>query len=273
MDIDHIKSLQNNNPQNSSDVDMLKSIILKQEKVKTDNSEIRKTYEKINSSWEKTRDDLLKNKTNTPYKHIIPQKDEKHVHGFDYTQIIDRQEQLTIHKVTEKDRDAKKLENSFGILNEKRNCLDKDNRVIYSEDKKLEHKKKFDYEHVYVYKMVHDPKGHGELKGERISLYEKEQREREKGKEMRDAILLSLQEDDKSVDVMLNSLLNKEQPVAQESPDNKEHSRDSLENNKNPSSNIDNELHSLLSNFNLDGQKNQQSNKSIDDLLKDAGII
>ena len=46
--------------------------------------------------------------------------------------------------------------------------------------KKLEHKKKFDYNHVYKHRMRYNPSDHNKLKKDKIEHYKQEQQEQEK---------------------------------------------------------------------------------------------
>jgi hypothetical protein len=207
QEIDQIKKLQQpkgiNKRKGNEQDDMVRDMIIRPVKIKENNQNVKQNYDFISSTWEQARDTWWTKKTNQPYKNIIPQKDEKHTHGFDYKQIINPKEEykLIIHTVTQNDKVG--ADNRLDELKTTIESQDSENKVIYSQDKYLKHKKDFDYEHVYYYKVKCDSKGHVELKEERLVYHEQKQKEKEEGKKKLDTILESLQNDDLLNDVTI----------------------------------------------------------------------
>ena len=68
----------------------------------------------------------------------------------------------------------------------------KDIKDTYSLDKKTEHKKEFDYQHKYKYRVKLDTNDEDDLRTDRIEFYKKEQNKIEDNKKKIDDILLNL---------------------------------------------------------------------------------
>ena len=52
----------------------------------------------------------------------------------------------------------------------------------------MQHKKNFDYNQVYKYRLKHDPKNHESLKKDKIKYYKEQQKKQEEGKKKLDLL-------------------------------------------------------------------------------------
>jgi hypothetical protein len=154
-------------------------------KVKENNNEVLKKYNnlKIIKDNEKKNKQLLDSSglemkiNNLPYKQII--NDDKHKN--DYKKNYNKNTftyDIIVHKVTDKDKDITTFEKELKLKKQKikshNNILEK----IYTDEKKEEHYKKFEYRKTYVYKdFTETSTDHNELKQENIKNYEKQQKE------------------------------------------------------------------------------------------------
>ncbi len=64
--------------------------------------------------------------------------------------------------------------------------------MIYSTSHELEHKKKFEYNNKYKYRIKYDPSDHNKLKKDKISYYKREQKKMDNDREKTDAIIEDL---------------------------------------------------------------------------------
>lgn len=118
-------------------------------------------------------------RTNEAYKTII--KDPR----FLKTQYKSTKD-LIVHRVTDKDKEG--VTEEYTDLSKKLETHNKELKVIYSTTKEAEHKKKFEYNHVYKFRMHYNPKDHDNLKNDKIKYYKEQQRKEEDGKEKMDGI-------------------------------------------------------------------------------------
>jgi len=125
---------------------------------------------------------LWKERTNTPYKTIIKNDD--------YKKDIKANTDLIVHKITLRDKLG--VEDEYVSLKGKIETHNDELKVIYSTSKENEHKKKFDYQHVYKYRVKFDPKDHTELKDDKIKLFKQQQKKMEDNKQKYDNIIESL---------------------------------------------------------------------------------
>lgn len=116
-----------------------------------------------------------KKRTNEPYKNILKNENYKK----DYKDA----KELIVHRVTKEDHDGKKAEENFESYANNREKHNNELKVIYSTSKQNEHKKEFDYKHVYKYRIPHDSKDHEKLKQDKIRYYKEQQKNEEAGKE------------------------------------------------------------------------------------------
>lgn len=179
----------------SMDKEKIKESIIKPIKIernKQDKIEVeRKWKEAENAYYDKTGKktdygseikQYWSKRTNQPYKNILKNED--------YTKQIKSDKDLIIHRVTNKDKEG--VEEGFVDLQNKIEKHDDELKVIYSTSKQNEHKKKFEYNHVYKYRVQHDAKDHTDLKEDRITYYKKQQKKEEAGKKKLDVLLDTL---------------------------------------------------------------------------------
>jgi hypothetical protein len=124
-------------------------------------------------------------RTNQPYKNIMKNED--------YTKKFKNTNDLIVHRVTDKDKEG--VEEEFVDLQHKLEKHDDQLKVIYSTSKQNEHKKKFEYNHVYKYRVKHNAKDHSNLKEDKIAYYKKQQKKEEVGKKKLDILLDTLVSD------------------------------------------------------------------------------
>jgi hypothetical protein len=198
-EIELVKKLQKQVRNKEIDeVEMLRQLVIMPIKIEKKNEDVEPRYDFVKGTWEHERAAAWAKKTNQPYKIIIPQKkDESDKIGFDYKQKIieGEKEKLTIHKVTELDKNRKKWDKEHRLKKRDHKELNKENKLTYSLDNYTKHKKNFDYEHIYTFKIKHIAKSHDDLKFDRIKYHEEKQKEREKGRLLKDKILESLDDD------------------------------------------------------------------------------
>lgn len=179
--------------QNLMDKDKLKEIIVRPEKLEKMNQNVfNKNVENAEKDYRPKLEEYWGKKTNVPYK-CITKFDEK-------TLKIKDDKDLIIHRVTSKDRDAKEINEKF---EQKQDIFEKQNgelKVIYSTSKKGEHKKKFDYTHIYQYRKPKtdatcdsdDDQNHDNLKQDRLNYYKEQQKKQEKNKKIFDSAAKTL---------------------------------------------------------------------------------
>ena len=97
---------------------------------------------------------------------------------------------LVIHKITSKDKLG--IEKKLIEYNKKVKKDNEDLKIEYSVSKISEHKKQFEYNHVYKFRIPYNPKDHGDLKQDKIKYYEEQQRKLEEDKQKVDQIIESL---------------------------------------------------------------------------------
>ena len=126
---------------------------------------------------------LLIIRTNQPYKNIIKNEDVT-------KKNFKSKDDLIVHKVTIKDKEG--VDDSYNKFKQNLETHNDELQTIYSTDKRNEHKKKFEYNHVYKYRIQYDPKDHDKLKQDRIKYYKDRQKKEEEGKRTVDNILETL---------------------------------------------------------------------------------
>jgi hypothetical protein len=144
--------------------------IIKPEKINVDRTETRKIESKLREAEGNLKAENNKTKvggqlaqywkkrTNQPYKNIM--KDEN------YDREFKKQDDLVVHKVTEKDKDVAKLEAENSAKKHELELQTKNlKEKVYSAAMKSEHKKNFEYEHVFKYRRLKENKaGHSDMK-------------------------------------------------------------------------------------------------------------
>jgi hypothetical protein len=165
--------------------DELKNLIIKPQKIEKPNINIKSLVDNRDNVNKKDLEDSIKKRVNQPYKGII--KD------FDYSKIKEKcKEDLIVHKVTDIDRDEKIFDENMGKFKNEIADQNKNIKDTYSLDKKTAHKKEFDYQHKYKYRVKIDSTDNDELRVDRIEFYKKEQNKIEENKKKIDDILLNL---------------------------------------------------------------------------------
>lgn len=174
-----------NNIDNMYNQDELKNLIIKPQKIEKANINIKALVDNRDTVNKKDLEESTKKRVNQPYKGII--KD------FDYSKIRENHEEdLIVHKVTEVDKDKKIFNEKMGNFQKEIAQQNKDIKDTYSLDKKTEHKKEFDYQHKYKYRVKIDSTDNDDLRVDRIEFYKKEQNKIEENKKKIDDILLNL---------------------------------------------------------------------------------
>jgi hypothetical protein len=168
--------------QNPQNIDNIKNMILKPQKIEKPDLNIEKLVKNREENAENDLKNCIKNRTNTPYKGIIK--------NFDYNRKFNKTEDLIVHKVT----DADKLNFDKDVDKYKSQIAKQDveNKDVYSKAKEEENKKKFEYQHKYKYrgKIVNETEN--DLRVDRIEFYKKEQQKIEDNKKKIDDILINL---------------------------------------------------------------------------------
>lgn len=165
--------------------DDLKNLIIKPQKIEKPNINIKSLVDTRDDINKKDLEESRKKRVNQPYKGII--KD------FDYSKIREKHEEdLIVHKVTEADKDENIFKEKMGKFKKEISEQNQDIKDIYSLDKKTAHKKEFDYQHKYKYRVKIDTPDDDDLRVDRIEFYKKEQNKIEENKKKFDDILLNL---------------------------------------------------------------------------------
>ena len=202
----HVKRLEKLKEIENMDDSKIREYVIRPEQV-TKNTEDK---EKINANY-----NLLKNmydskesfdigakkfwteRTNEPYKNII--KDAEHYKQFLTEQKrkkLDNKDELIVHKVTKADRDEDILKEEWYEKEKGKKIHDDELKMTYSTSKQAEHKKKFEYNHIYKYRIKYDPSDHSKMKKNKIDCYKKEQEIREKDNKKVENIIEEILEND-----------------------------------------------------------------------------
>ena len=164
--------------------DDLKKMILKPQKIEKPNINIKSLIDNKQTSNTKDLNESIKKRINEPYKGIIK--------NFDYSKIREKHEEdLIVHKVNNEDKNINVFDSNMGVFQNKIEKQNKDIKDAYSVDKKIEHKKEFDYQLKYKYRTKIDS-GDDDLRVDRIEFYKKEPSKIEENKKKIDDILLNL---------------------------------------------------------------------------------
>jgi hypothetical protein len=136
---------------------------------KGNNEDVDKEFKNISSNYQEIRENLWKQRTNQPYKNIIKDAD--------FNKSFNSKEDLLIHKVTKADSDPKKFEKEFKNLKERLKKEDNElKNVIFTESRKEEHRKRFNYIKKFKRRVNFNPKDFSDLK----KAYEQEVKSIEK---------------------------------------------------------------------------------------------
>lgn len=148
------------------------------------NTNIESDYNNYKNKLNNELKELHNTRTNVPYKNII--KDPKYLGAFiakpnpkNETERKKLENKLVVHKVTVNDKEG--VNDKFNTLNTNIEKHNDELKSIYSTSKEVEHKKKFEYNHKFKYKINYDQSTHEKLKEDRITYYKKKQEELEDG--------------------------------------------------------------------------------------------
>lgn len=174
-----------NNIDSMYNQDELKNLIIKQQKIEKPNINIQSLVDNRINTNDAELNNSIKKRTNQPYKGII--KD------FDYSKIREKHEEdLIVHKVNETDKDKKIFDEKMDEFQNEILIQNENIKDTYSLDKKTAHKKEFDYQHKYKYRIKIDTPDNDDIRIDRIEFYKKEQNKIEDNKKKIDDILLNL---------------------------------------------------------------------------------
>ena len=204
-------------------------------------------------------------RNNAPYKIII--KDKRYINK-DFKKKSD----LIVHKVTNKDKEG--VDEDHIKMEGKRIGHNNELKIIYSTSKETEHKQKFEYNHIFKYRMESKGKNHSDLKNDKMKYYKKMQEEEEKGKKDKDAIISSIMNDSIFNEDELNEYTNFADQIKDD--DNTDiDSRTSISMDQQISDNIDNARSNYIQEYKTnDPTKNiEQSQKQIKHTLSGNKVI
>lgn len=173
QDIQNTKQIQ---IMNELDIDKerIKQSVIQPLNVSTDNTDVPDKWDNLETTYEPNKkknkflQQLWDTRTFTPYKNIL-----KNFTEDDYKKIKKRKH-LVVHKVTDADKYG--VDEDYDKLIDNIEMHDDELKVIYSQSKKTEHKKTFEYNHKYKYRLKHNPASHDKMKTDNVSYYQKEQK-------------------------------------------------------------------------------------------------
>jgi len=176
------------------DKDKIRESVIRPEKLNEKNvRDLETKWKDIESKYiDKTTKDYgpeikkyWENRTNEPYKNILKNEN--------YSRAFKTKADLVVHCVTTKDKEG--VDDEFNKMDKNREKHNNELKMIYSTDQENEHKRKFEYNHVYKYRVKHDPKDHTKLKQDKIKYYKERQKKEEDGKKKIDLIMETLVND------------------------------------------------------------------------------
>uniref|UniRef100_A0A6C0ECW5 Uncharacterized protein n=1 Tax=viral metagenome TaxID=1070528 RepID=A0A6C0ECW5_9ZZZZ len=132
------------------------------------------------NTFQATKEEYQKARTNVPYKDIL----KKHNEAW-REKIYKDQKDLVIHKVVrEIDKNELLLLEDYEKFKKMLEKHKKELKIIYSASEKVKHKREFEYIHKYKYRLKYDPKDYNQLK----EIYKKEQKKIDKDKKRIDEL-------------------------------------------------------------------------------------
>ena len=134
----NLKKIQKfNNIDQTHNMDQLKDVIIKSEKIQKPNININNLVKSKEEENNKVLNESIKKRTNQPYKGIIK--------NFDYSKIREKHEEdLIVHKNTDADKDKKVFDSKLNNYNNTIQNQNTEIKQIYSGDKYTVNKKDFD---------------------------------------------------------------------------------------------------------------------------------
>lgn len=158
----------------------IKQCVIKPIKIINDNRDVNSKMNDVEKNYIPSLKTFWAGRTNEPYKGIIKNNNKE----------FKKEEDLIVHRVTDADKIG--VDDNYKQF---KGSIEKHNdelKIIYSTTKLSEHKKKFEYNHKYKYRISHDSKGHEEMKKDKINYYKHEQQKEEENKEKIDNIVETL---------------------------------------------------------------------------------
>ena len=182
-----ITSLDNIDKQNENSV-LIDKIIkpIREEKVSL--QYLKKSIEMKKKELEDNEKEGLKTRKNFPYKGIIK--------NFDYNKIIKNEKDLIVFHP--KDENKETFKEDIKIYKDEIKKQNIENKNVYSDDKKTDYNKKFEYVQKYKYKSnLSNSENSGEIEGDslrsdRIEFYKKEQSKIDKNNSIINDIFVDL---------------------------------------------------------------------------------
>ena len=162
-----ITSLNNIDKQNENSL-LIDRIIKPIKEEKINETHLKKSIDIKKKELEDNEKEGLKTRKNFPYKGIIK--------NFDYNKVIKNEKDLIVFRPKDENKEA--FKEDIKIYKAEIKKQNTDNKNIYSEDKKVDYNKKFEYVQKYKYKSnisnTDDVQGDS-LRSDRIEFYKKEQ--------------------------------------------------------------------------------------------------
>ena len=182
-----ITSLDNIDKQNENSV-LIDKIIkpIREEKVSL--QYLKKSIEMKKKELEDNEKEGLKTRKNFPYKGIIK--------NFDYNKVIKNEKDLIVFRP--KDENKETFKEDIKIYKDEIKKQNIENKNVYSDDKKTDYNKKFEYVQKYKYKSnLSNSENSGEIEGDslrsdRIEFYKKEQSKIDKNNSIINDIFVDL---------------------------------------------------------------------------------
>jgi hypothetical protein len=184
------------------DKDKIKESVIEPKRLEYNNKDVELKYNKFNKEYSSELNSLHYSRTNQPYKNII--KNDDHVKLFLSKPRPETEEDknilkknLVVHQVTQLDKNKEVVDKKYTDLQKNLETHNKELKIIYSTNEELEHKKKFEYNHKFKYRVKYDPNNnddqekqdHSNLKRDNIKYYKEQQQKLEEGKNKKLEIL------------------------------------------------------------------------------------
>lgn len=163
---------------NTIDISSIKNLVIPTIETKTDNSDVVLKWNNFDKVRQQEVEKYWKTRTNQPYKSILKNEN--------YKKNINDSQDLVIHKVTSKDKQG--IDKKYEEYKSKVDLHNKELQETYSVNKQLEHKKKFEYKHIYQFRVAYNPKNDTELRTDKNKYYQEQQKKFEKDKQKADKL-------------------------------------------------------------------------------------
>ena len=179
-----ITSLNNLDKQNENSL-LIDKIIKPIKEEKVSHQHLKKSIEIKKKELEDNEKEGLKTRKNFPYKGIIK--------NFDYNKVIKNEKDLIVFRP--KDENKETFKEDIKIYKDEIKKQNIENKNVYSDDKKTDYNKKFEYVQKYKYKsnLSNTSEIEGDsLRSDRIEFYKKEQSKIDKNNSIINDIFVDL---------------------------------------------------------------------------------